>query len=256
MDGGFGGLEEHKGIQILFLDGEEAFDVWTKDDSVYGARSLAAQWEETLYPAMSTFKSPLSSISLLVLLDLLGSKNPTVPSYFKTTHWAYKNMAEIEKRLRDLALFESSPNHPKNVKKRQQAKNASATKKKNMSAKPMTPRKRAEPSFLYEANKKDDSRWLGGLIEDDHVPFMERGVDVLHIIPAPFPADVWHKIEDDGEHLDLPTVRDWAQLTTAFAAEWLDLEGFFDDDAGKVIEHGSGGGGGGAKRDEYEKTEL
>lgn len=29
---------EHKGLQILFLDGEEAFQHWSDDDSLYGAR--------------------------------------------------------------------------------------------------------------------------------------------------------------------------------------------------------------------------
>jgi glutaminyl-peptide cyclotransferase len=29
---------DHKGLQILFLDGEEAFKSWTDDDSLYGAR--------------------------------------------------------------------------------------------------------------------------------------------------------------------------------------------------------------------------
>jgi glutaminyl-peptide cyclotransferase len=32
------GLEEEKGVQILLLDGEEAFVSWTNDDSLYGAR--------------------------------------------------------------------------------------------------------------------------------------------------------------------------------------------------------------------------
>ena len=59
----------------------------------------------------------------------------------------------------------------------------------------------------------------------DHLPFMARGVEVLHIIPSPFPK-VWHRMEDDGEHLDMPSVEDWAKLTTAFAAAWLDLEGY------------------------------
>lgn len=35
---GADGLEEEKGVQILFLDGEEAFLSWTDDDSLYGAR--------------------------------------------------------------------------------------------------------------------------------------------------------------------------------------------------------------------------
>lgn len=32
------GLEEEKGVQIIFLDGEEAFVSWTNTDSLYGAR--------------------------------------------------------------------------------------------------------------------------------------------------------------------------------------------------------------------------
>ena len=31
-------LEETQGIQIIFLDGEEAFKHWTDEDSLYGAR--------------------------------------------------------------------------------------------------------------------------------------------------------------------------------------------------------------------------
>ena len=37
-DGGFDGIEDHKGVQILLLDGEEAFLSWTDTDSTYGAR--------------------------------------------------------------------------------------------------------------------------------------------------------------------------------------------------------------------------
>lgn len=35
---GFEGVEEHTGVQILLLDGEEAFQTWTHTDSLYGAR--------------------------------------------------------------------------------------------------------------------------------------------------------------------------------------------------------------------------
>lgn len=55
---------------------------------------------------------------------------------------------------------------------------------------------------------------------------MARGVEVLHIIPAPFPR-VWHQLDDDGEHLDGPTVEDWGRLVTAFIGEYMNLEGFF-----------------------------
>ena len=36
-------------------------------------------------------------------------------------------------------------------------------------------------------------------------------------------------MRDDGEHLHMPTVLDWAMLTSVFAAEWMELEGFFDE---------------------------
>lgn len=150
-------------------------------------------------------------MELFVLLDLLGSAGPRVPSYFKTTHWAYKHMASVEDRLRKLKLLRSSPNHPDRMAKRQNKK------------------PRAEPHFLHEENKAEDS-FMGGFVQDDHVPFMARGVEILHIIPSPFPR-VWHEITDDGEHLDTDTVEDWAKIVTAFAAEWMQLEGFFGSKA-------------------------
>ena len=212
------GLEEHKGIQIILLDGEEAFDTWTAQDSIYGSRSLAAEMEATFHPALSTYRNAISSIHLFMLLDLLGegTPNPTIPSYFKTTHWAYQSMATLEDRLREQSLFVSSPNHPS------KRNTLSHTLSEAKGSKP----KRSEPKWFYDVDKSDN-RWMGGLIEDDHMPFMARGVDIFHIIPAPFPT-VWHKAVDDGEHLDLDTVGDWTVLVTAFAAEWLDLEGSMD----------------------------
>jgi glutaminyl-peptide cyclotransferase len=172
--------------------------------------ALAEHWESSFHPAASTYRTPLDSIDLFMLLDLLGSSAPNVPSYFKTTHWAYKNMAAIEHRLRQLRLFKSSANHPARVAKR---------KNKGI---------RAEGLFLVDAQKSDhDSAFMGGYVEDDHVPFMERGVEILHIIPSPFPK-VWHEITDDAEHLNMDVVEDWTKLVIAFAAEWMELEGFFD----------------------------
>ena len=224
---GFDGTENHKGVQILLLDGEEAFLTWTSTDSLYGARSLAEEWEGTMHPAWSTYSSPIASIDLFVLLDLLGAAQPMVPSYFKTTHWAYKHMADAEGRLRDLGRFKSSPNH------------ASKRLPEGASVK--------EPLFLRESSKSDNDRWLGGYIGDDHEPFLARGVEILHIITSPFPR-VWHTIDDDGEHLDIDTVEDWALLTTAFAAEWLELDGFFET---RVRTNNQK-----RKRGEDEKTEL
>jgi len=205
-------VEAEKGLQIILLDGEEAYLSWTDDDSLYGARSLAEEWEQTLHPALSTYHNPISSISLFLLLDLLGEKNPRVPSYFKTTHWAYQAMAELEKRLRSLKQIRSSPNH------------ASKRAVSSRDAKARQGQPRQEPMFLGEAMKTEFGI---PFIGDDHIPFMARGVEVLHIIPTPFPR-VWHHIEDDGEHLDLDTVEDWAKIVMAFAAGWMELESFLE----------------------------
>ncbi len=152
-------------------------------------RALAETWEATPYAALSTFSNPLGSISLFVLLDLLGARDPRVPSYFLTTHWAYQRMAALEERMRALKLLDSQPAHP----------------------------------FLPDSGKKA-AFFTREFIEDDHVPFMARGVDVLHIIPHPFPP-VWHTLADTGGNLDLPTVEDWAKIVTAFTAEWMELDG-------------------------------
>ncbi|RDA93221.1 hypothetical protein CP533_6499 [Ophiocordyceps camponoti-saundersi (nom. inval.)] len=176
-------VENEEGVQIILLDGEEAFLTWTDSDSLYGARALSAEWESTLNPPLSIFRSWLDSISLMVLLDLLGSKDPRVPSYFSPTHWAYQMMANVEMRMRSLGLLESNTSQP----------------------------------FLPD--NETMSAGHGG-ISDDHLPFMHRGVPILHIIPSPFPA-VWHTMSDDAEHLDMATVRDWAKIVTAFVKEWM-----------------------------------
>ncbi len=64
---------KRRGVQIIFIDGEEAFEVWTETDSLYGARALAETWEATAHEPSSVFSGPLQAISLFVLLDLLGS---------------------------------------------------------------------------------------------------------------------------------------------------------------------------------------
>ena len=139
-----------------------------------------------------------------------------MPSFYKTTHWAYKHMAAAERRLRDLGLFKSSPNHPLKIAKRKNKHN------------------RAETYFLTEATKQNEG-FYGGYIEDDHLPFLARGVEVLHIIPSPFPH-VWHDITDDGEHLDMDTVEDWAKLVVTFTAEWMELEGFFETETKQHVD--------------------
>ncbi|KAF2852419.1 hypothetical protein T440DRAFT_467104 [Plenodomus tracheiphilus IPT5] len=188
-----GTVEMDMGIQILFLDGEEAFEKWTDDDSLYGSRALVNQWSHTPNPPTSkfhTYPTPLSQISLFLLLDLLGAPNPSIPSYFPTTHWAYKNLATIERRMRDLELLESTPPAP----------------------------------FLPDTH----GTALHAGVSDDHLPFMGGGVEVLHLIPHPFPG-VWHSMADHGGNLDMRVVRDWCRVVGAFVLEWLDMMEVWDE---------------------------
>jgi glutaminyl-peptide cyclotransferase len=228
-------LEGYTGIQVIFLDGEEAFKYWTATDSLYGARSLAEEWDNTAHAAMSNFKTPLSSITLFVLLDLLGSANPAIRSYFPTTHWAYQSLAKLEHRLRDLQEFKSSPNHPSKriIQIRDDDGHQYDHNNQNNGVDSMIkaqPQKRVEePTWFIDGSNTDMHISRSGTIQDDHIPFLQRGVETLHIIDTPrftgFPS-VWHTLDDDGEHLDLDTVEDWSMLMTAFVAEWMELEGF------------------------------
>ncbi|KAF5707648.1 glutaminyl-peptide cyclotransferase [Fusarium mundagurra] len=174
------------GIQILLLDGEEAFLEWTEEDSLYGSRSLAQEWDLPRSPT-SAFRTNVDSISLFVLLDLLGAAEPTIASHFLTTHWVYERAADIEHRMRNLKLLETQP----------------------------------RKMFFLEKHKPAD-RFTESPIQDDHIPFIRRGVHVLHIIPTPFPA-VWHTMQDNAENLDMPTVRDWIRIMSALVMEWMEV---------------------------------
>lgn len=103
----------------------------------------------------------MNSIEHLVLLDLLGAKDPTIPSYYDSTNWLHDELMDIEKRLKDANLL-----YPKDLSEKE---------------------KESKKSFF-----KKNQNWHGG-IEDDHLPFIAEGVPVLHVIPTPFP-NVWHRL--------------------------------------------------------------
>lgn len=118
---------------------------------------------------------------LLVLLDLLGTPNPTFLSYISSGDRWFKHAANIESRLRSSNLL--STNGPNFF------------------------------SFDFAA----------GGIEDDHIPFMRRGVPILHIIPSPFPS-VWHKDSDNKAALHPPTIDDLSKIFRVFVVEYLGLD--------------------------------
>jgi glutaminyl-peptide cyclotransferase len=54
-------------------------------------------------------------------------------------------------------------------------------------------------TFPYEPNG------YGGVVEDDHLPWLAQGVPVLHLIPLPFPVQ-WHDASDNAASVDYDTV--------------------------------------------------
>ena len=62
-----------------------------------------------------------------------------------------------------------------------------------------------------------------GGIEDDHIPFMQRNVPILHLITSPFP-DVWHTNGDNKSALHYPTIDDLNKILRTFVCEYLGLQ--------------------------------
>ncbi|OQR73454.1 glutaminyl-peptide cyclotransferase protein-like [Tropilaelaps mercedesae] len=103
-------------LQLIFFDGEEAFKQWSSTDSLYGSRQLAEVWHRSRFvygsenqcqpAAGKNLISELDRIELFVLLDLIGSKNPSFYSFFADTKELFDQMTEVEQRLNGLGLME------------------------------------------------------------------------------------------------------------------------------------------------------
>ncbi|KAK7083103.1 hypothetical protein SK128_001511 [Halocaridina rubra] len=168
-------------LQFLFFDGEEAFRSWSKTDSLYGARNLAAKLQSSPYPETNVVgTNELHRMDIFVLLDLLGTRDCQFFSYFPNTESWYARLVSYEQRLNDLGLLNKRP-------------------------------------FMFKQRQMHNPG-----IEDDHIPFLERNVPVLHLIPVPFPS-VWHKNSDKASALDYPTIKNLNIIMRAFVADYLHL---------------------------------
>lgn len=152
-------------------------------------RHLAEKWEKQRITRtrMATGRNGgstsnnLDGIELFVLLDLLGVENPRVPSYFGATHWAHEHSLTIEQRLWDAKL------HGGQVLARR--KEGRSEERADEDDDDMDQLETEEPMTAFFTKQAS----YGG-IDDDHRPFMHRGVPIFHVIPTPFPH-VWHKLE-------------------------------------------------------------
>ena len=90
-------------LQFIFFDGEEAFEQWSSTDSLYGSRHLAEKWNKSTFPRTEEerkncpgdFVSELDRIDVLMLLDLIGTRNPNFHSFFPNTHGLYGRLVSI-----------------------------------------------------------------------------------------------------------------------------------------------------------------
>ncbi|KAF9265703.1 hypothetical protein L218DRAFT_898697 [Marasmius fiardii PR-910] len=191
-------------LQLVFFDGEEAFFDWTDTDSIYGARHLAEKWHTTYTPPHSKRRllgphtTELGSIEHLILLDLLGTPEPRIRSFFPDTAWLFDAILSAETRLGNSGAFTYDEDGKADVDR---------------------PEIQKWNSFFV---KRQGHQTTFGYIGDDHAPFLQKGVPVLHLITEPFPR-VWHRLEDNADALDVPTMRRWNLILRVFMSEYLNL---------------------------------
>ncbi|KAE8289730.1 Glutaminyl-peptide cyclotransferase [Larimichthys crocea] len=117
---------------------------------------------------------------LFVLLDLIGAPSPYFGNQFANTMHWLSRLQDIEKRLHSMNQLVDHPN-----------------------------------SVQYFWPERTVSR-----IEDDHIPFLNRGVRVLHLIPSPFPS-VWHTFDDNEQNLDRSAIQNLNKILQVFVLEYL-----------------------------------
>ncbi|KAG7226254.1 hypothetical protein INR49_003004 [Caranx melampygus] len=167
-------------LQLIFFDGEEALFQWTPSDSLYGSRHLAQKMESTPHPAGATGTNQLHGMDLFVLLDLIGAPGPHFGNQFPSTTPWLSRLQNIEKRLHSMNQLVDHPN-----------------------------------SVQYFWPDRPV-----GHIQDDHIPFLNRGVRILHLIPSPFPS-VWHTFDDNEQNLDRSSIQNLNKILQIFVLEYL-----------------------------------
>ncbi|KAI8320459.1 hypothetical protein GQ54DRAFT_298662 [Martensiomyces pterosporus] len=173
-------------LQLVFFDGEEAYENWTQQDSIYGSRHLASFWQHNPDPATAAalrgavdHKPELERVDLMVLLDLIGASNNEFVPLQQPTAGLFKQLGALESRLHDA-------------------------------------------KFISKTYMNTRAPAGAGYIDDDHRPFVERNVPVMHLISVPFPK-VWHTLHDDGKALDPVVIEDMSLILRSFVASYLRL---------------------------------
>jgi len=168
---------------MIFFDGEEAFNRWEGKDNTYGARDLASKWQRKLFRSSDGINS--NHLERIDVFVLLDLIGAANPKFVALQSSTVEWFSRLVDIERDLT-------------------DAGFI------------RRRRDPYF-------NNKKFFNARIEDDHVPFMKRGVPILHLISVPFP-DVWHKITDNESAVDYATVAEINKILRVFVATYLQME--------------------------------
>ncbi|CAG2178056.1 unnamed protein product [Oppiella nova] len=178
-------------LQLIFFDGEEAFVNWSEEDSLYGSRHLAHSWNRKRFMTTDEenrlcghLSEMESEIDRMEAMVLLDLLGAEDPNFY--SHFS-----------------DTHPLYSRIVKIEQKLN------KLNL----------MESKTKYFHNSKS---WFGG-IEDDHIPFLNKGVPILHVIPTPFP-EVWHKDSDNRQNIHSPTTNNLLKIFKIFVVQYLHLD--------------------------------
>ncbi|KRZ57339.1 Glutaminyl-peptide cyclotransferase-like protein [Trichinella nativa] len=64
---------------------------------------------------------------------------------------------------------------------------------------------KASRNCIYDLPTIFHDLMINTFIQDDHLPFLEKGVRILHLIATPFPSE-WHTVKDNEDILHFPTI--------------------------------------------------
>jgi Zn-dependent M28 family amino/carboxypeptidase len=124
-------------VWLVFFDGEEAFNTWSRSDSTYGSRHLAARWGRD---------GTLRQIKAFMLADMIGDKDLDIQRESNSTGWLIDLVGQAAHRFGYDRYF-----------------------------------------FQQEM-----------AVEDDHLPFVERGVPSIDVIDLDYgPNNSYHHTAQD-----------------------------------------------------------
>jgi len=124
-------------VWLVFFDGEEAFQAWSRSDSTYGSRHLAAKWGRD---------GTLNQIKAFLLADMIGDKDLDIQRETNSTSWLVSLVDEAVKKF----------------------------------------------GYQHYFFQEDMA------VEDDHLPFVERGVPSIDIIDLDYgPNNSYHHTAQD-----------------------------------------------------------